>query len=44
MKSNDIKTLVMVLATLVVVSCSGDKKKRVDYHQFKTAVEFTPAR
>lgn len=42
MKSTYIKTLVVAFATLVVASCSGDKKKGVDYNQFKTEVKLTP--
>lgn len=42
MKSTYIKTVAVAFATLLVVSCSGDKKKGVDYNQFKTEVKLTP--
>ncbi|MGL6129704.1 hypothetical protein [Chryseobacterium artocarpi] len=42
MKSAYIKTIAVAFATLFVVSCSGDKKKGVDYNQFKTEVQLTP--
>lgn len=42
MKSAYIKTIAVAFATLFVVSCSGDKKKGVDYNQFKTEVKLTP--
>lgn len=42
MKSAYIKTITVAFATLFVVSCSGDKKKGVDYNQFKTEVKLTP--
>ncbi|KAB1229229.1 hypothetical protein [Chryseobacterium viscerum] len=38
-----IKTLIFALALgAVTVSCSGDKKKGIDYNQFKTEVKLTP--
>lgn len=38
-----VKTLFLALALgAVVMSCSGDKKKGVDYNQFKTEVKLTP--
>lgn len=42
MKSAYIKTIAVAFATFFVVSCSGDKKKGVDYNQFKTEVKLTP--
>ncbi|WP_294327577.1 hypothetical protein [uncultured Chryseobacterium sp.] len=42
MKSIYIKTFIIALATLVVASCVGDKKKGVDYNKFKTEVKLTP--
>ncbi|WP_106916821.1 hypothetical protein [Chryseobacterium aurantiacum] len=42
MKSTYIKTVAVAFATFLVVSCSGDKKKGVDYNQFKTEVKLTP--
>ncbi|RXM51943.1 MULTISPECIES: hypothetical protein [unclassified Chryseobacterium] len=42
MKSTYIKTIAVAFATLLVVSCSGDKKKGIDYNQFKTEVQLTP--
>lgn len=42
MKSTYIKTLVVALVTLLVTSCSGDKKKGIDYNQFKAEVQLTP--
>lgn len=38
-----IKTLIFALAIgAVTMSCSGDKKKGIDYNQFKTEVKLTP--
>ncbi|PIF43325.1 hypothetical protein CLU96_0230 [Chryseobacterium sp. 52] len=38
-----VKTLFLALALgAVSVACSGDKKKGVDYNQFKTEVQLTP--
>lgn len=38
-----VKTLFLALALgAVVMSCSGDKKKGVDYNKFKTEVKLTP--
>lgn len=42
MKSTYIKTIAAAFATFWVVSCSGDKKKGIDYNQFKTEVQLTP--
>ncbi|REC49074.1 hypothetical protein [Chryseobacterium pennipullorum] len=42
MKSTYIKTIAIVFSTLLVVSCSGDKKKGIDYNQYKTEVQLTP--
>ncbi|MDR6527062.1 hypothetical protein J2787_002442 [Chryseobacterium rhizosphaerae] len=42
MNSTYIKTIVVAVTTLLVVSCSGDKKKGIDYNQFKTEIQLTP--
>lgn len=42
MNHNYFKTVVVALTTLLVMSCSGDKKKGVDYNQFKKEVTLTP--
>lgn len=39
-----VKTVFFALTLVVVsVACSGDKKKGIDYNQFKTEVQLTPA-
>ncbi|WP_276875749.1 hypothetical protein [Chryseobacterium joostei] len=38
-----VKTVILALVLgVVTLSCSGDKKKGVDYNQFKTEVKLTP--
>ncbi|MCQ9640393.1 hypothetical protein MP478_13485 [Chryseobacterium sp. WG14] len=42
MNNTYIRTIVVAVTTLLVVSCSGDKKKGIDYNQFKTEIQLTP--